>query len=465
MKKHEFINQEIIVAVIIIVIRSLFYSMLLPYTISGDSSEYISVSSLEILKGNLDIRRVPIYPFILDGVQFISNIITDSQNIYLYIVVIIQMICSLISVYLLYDILKMYIANRNICLVITLLYGISPSIIGWDKIILVESFALSGTVVFIWLLAKYLREPNLKIGLVVNVFTLVLIFLRPTFLLNYCVLLAFWIIRFCMYKSERKILGCNIICSLLLGFLILGYAGKFYSQYGVVTLSATKVQQDCITIVQQSLWGKNTEDIDIIVTIIENNSLEDEYGCINAAGKVLLENSLRDVKEFVSNSIKGDPVAYMSHKLRTMFLLSDIEISNNVWYGTNVYNAQTMYYEGDLPLYAIKNTTEMRKLVNTYRNIIPEPCFIHIYIAMLIELMNVLVGLVKKKDVWFHLGLASFMIIIILSSVWGTCAEWGRTAICVLPYFYISFGICVQWIYDKIKTNILYENRNRIEEE
>ena len=450
-------KKELIVAIIIIAIRFSFFSMLTLYTLSGDSAEYIEVSSLNILKGNLHARRVPVYCFILDAVKYVCNIVTNSEDFYLFVVVIIQMLFSYVSVYLIYDTLKMFITNRNICLGIVLLYGISPSVIGWDKIILTESLALSGTVVFIWLLAKYLKQPNTKIGLSVNILTVVLIFLRPTFLINYCVLFVFWLIRFVMYKSERSILRYNLICSLGIGIFILGYAGKFYSQYEIFTLSATKVQQDCITVVQQSLWGKNTEDIDVIAAIIENNSFEDENGCINAARKVLESYSFQRVEKFVSNSIKTDFVGYMSHKLRTIFLLGDIEIANNVWYGKNVYSARTMYYEGDLPLYSIKNTDEMRKMVNIYRNIIPEPCFIHIYIVALAEIINVIWGGLKKKDVWFHLGLASFMTLIVLSSVWGTCGEWGRTAICVLPYFYISCGLCIQWLYDRIKNKILAE--------
>lgn len=55
--------------IMILFLRFLFYLCLMPYTISGDSNEYINVSSYNIIRGNLDMRRVPVYPLMLDMVR------------------------------------------------------------------------------------------------------------------------------------------------------------------------------------------------------------------------------------------------------------------------------------------------------------------------------------------------------------------------------------------------------------
>lgn len=69
MKLNSFSKKEKMGFVIMGGIRVLFYLCLMPFTISGDSNEYINVSTREILKGNLDIRRVPVYSLLLDTFQ------------------------------------------------------------------------------------------------------------------------------------------------------------------------------------------------------------------------------------------------------------------------------------------------------------------------------------------------------------------------------------------------------------
>lgn len=367
----------------------------------------------------------------------------------------IQIIVSCIAVLCFYDVLRNVLSSHRIAFAIIFLFGISPSIMGWDKIILTESLSLSGSVFFIWLLVRYLKKPSFTYGILINILITILIFLRPTFLVNYCILIAFWLARFFMYLNERKILRKNLIVSGIIGMMVVGYCAKFNEQYGVFTLSGTKTQQDCITVVQHSLWYDvqyvDAIDKEIVSIIQENNLPEDERGCITAAGAVLGKYDLSDIAQFCKRATKTK--AFLKHKFYTLFLLSDIDLSNNVWYGTNVYNAHVIYNEDDIPLYSVCNSMTIRKIVNIWRRLTPTIRFIHVYIISILEFVIVIFGLIKRKDVWIHLGIGSFLMSICITSIWGTCGEFGRTAICVLPYVYFAVAIYVEFLYGKIVNN------------
>lgn len=367
----------------------------------------------------------------------------------------IQIIVSYISVLFFYDILNKVLKKSKISYIVTFLYGISPSVIGWDKIILTESLALSGTVFFIWLLIKYLEKPSFVYGVWINILIAALVFLRPTFLVNYCIVVVFWSIRYFMYSNEKRILIKNLIGAFGVGLFVIGYCAKFNEQYGIFTLSATKAQQDCITIVQHSLWNDvknlNETDVNILKTILENNSLDDERGCIKAAGEVLGSFDLKEIAVF-NNKVKKTR-EYFKHKCWTFFLLADIDLSNNVWYGTNIYTSNVLYNEDQIPLYSVHNSMTMRKVVNIWRRLNPTIRFIHIYLICVIELVIIVKNLLKRKDTWVHLGIAGFLLSISLTSIWGTCGEWGRTAICVLPYAYLAIAIYMQFLIEKIVKN------------
>lgn len=435
---------------VIIILRAVFYWMLMPYTKIGDSDEYISVSSKAIFGGELHSRRTPIYPVFLDGIKYLSKNILKDEN-WLILVVGIQIIISFIAVVVMYMLIKS-LTNKKIAYIITFIYGTSPNIIGWDKIILTESLAISGTVFFVYLLKNYLDSPNVRTGIKINILLFVLIFLRPTFLVNYIITLLFWSIRFFMYLNERRILLKNIIGSAIVGITVLGYAMLICKQYGIFTLSTTKTAQDCITIVQQSLWGnvKLNSSKEIVVDIIERNDPENENGCMEAVGYILASKDWKAIKQFNSDAIENNWTGFAKHKFLTMFLLADIDLGDNTWYGTSIWTATKLYYEDEITLYSVKNTDIYRKFVNIWRKLNITIRFCHIYILIFAEIWFIVKNN-KKKEMWIHLGLASFMLAICVTSILGTCAEWGRTAICVLPYTYISLGYLIDYVIKKIK--------------
>ena len=55
----------------------------------------------------------------------------------------------------------------------------------------------------------------------------------------------------------------------------------------------------------------------------------------------------------------------------------------------------------------------------------------------------------NKKVPWLYFGLCVFPLIIIISTFVGTCSEFMRTAICALPFTYISLAIFTDKLFYK----------------
>ena len=436
-KKHKFI---FILFGLILCVRMCFYSLIDKYVISGDTAEYISVAQNEVANGTLNARRVPAYSVILNVLMKIGDLFNTD---YLNLTVILQIICSFGAVILLYDLCINLVKSQKLSAIICLLYAISPQVMGWDMIILTESLSLSGTVAFFWLMVKYLKNPKAIYGILTAVLLLFLVFLKPTFLINIVIVTAFWLIRAIMYKKERSTCAKVLIAMCAVFAVILGYSKGIEKEFGVNTLSVTKLQQDTITIMMHNLYEKyelsSTEDIlnDVSELMPAGTGLE-------KAALIISNYSYKDIKSFNSDIIKNNFGPYLVHKIKTMYLISDLEISDNVWYGFTATDSEQIYNSEGYTLYSPNGQTALGKGINIYRSIIPRVRFWMLYAAIFIEIIIVVKLIVNKKDFWIHLGLLGFLSAIVLASIWGTCGEYGRTMICVLPYFYISILLLIE---------------------
>ena len=91
---------------------------------------------------------------------------------------------------------------------VLLLYGFCPAVYGWDNVVLTESLSLSATVVFFFLIVRYIQERRFWDGAGALLVTLWLIFLRPQFLTYLAMLMVFFVWRmFYADKKEKKDLG------------------------------------------------------------------------------------------------------------------------------------------------------------------------------------------------------------------------------------------------------------------
>lgn len=211
---------------VISILQVLYYSscQFLIYYESGDSPSYVFYRLFEN-------GRTPIYPFIIWCLKllFRENALTA--------VVWMQIIISFLSCIFFTRIIVILTESKLLATILTILYALNPSIIGWNNEIITESFSISGTVFFIYLVLIYIKKPTHRKGTTVLYFTLFLTFLRPTFLYFYLSLIAFGILRFCLQNEERKLLR-KLLKHAEIGVLfIILYSTVFYYHFGIWTIS------------------------------------------------------------------------------------------------------------------------------------------------------------------------------------------------------------------------------------
>lgn len=160
-------------------------------------------------------------------------------------VVILQTVLSFVSLVYFYRTLREAGIRARAAQAVTLLYGVSTAVLGWNNVILTESFCLSGTVFLLYHVVRFLYREQLRDGLWSIAIAFVLIFVRPQFLLYYLILLCYFVFRLFFTDRRGRRTGGRLIAVMCAGgALILGYCCLFQKAYGIFSLSTAKARQD-----------------------------------------------------------------------------------------------------------------------------------------------------------------------------------------------------------------------------
>ena len=265
----------------------------------------------------------------------------------LTILVTFQMVLGIISLILFRKILEQWGIGNTRAYIMTLVYEVVPVWV-FDKIILTESLALSGTVIFIYIISKYINNPNRKSGGLAVIFSLILTFLRPTFIINIFGVLVFYIARFFVFKKERKILIFGILVGLFSLSIVHVYSVKFKDKYGIYSLSATKVNQDFITTVLHHMnYLDPNNEISILVQkeyeVVSNNLENSDLLTIPVTVKDKTDYSLTELLVYVDQCKRKNRLLYLKYYMRTLYYMMPLSPFENIYYGTNIYNSNYLY--------------------------------------------------------------------------------------------------------------------------
>ena len=186
-------SQSIIFWTVAIILLTLYN--LTPVLNSFDTEYYI-LAGQNILDGKIDCLRTPVYPLLcqafikLFGVSGMAITMTVFQSI-IYLV-------SLVS---LQHIANYTIKNKTIRF-ITLFFYILCIAPGWCNEILTESLSLSGCVIMIDLVLSYVYKPSITKNIALHLFLLLLVFLRPTFIIFFAILPVVWLFHRTLFKHK-----------------------------------------------------------------------------------------------------------------------------------------------------------------------------------------------------------------------------------------------------------------------
>lgn len=235
----------------------------------------------------VDLYRTPVYPLLIKIFSIISK-----EN-YLEYLIWFQQITSLFSIILFYDIARIIVKNRLLISVATIIFGCWDYFLDQNISINPESLAISGSTLIIWLFLKYIEKPNRSVVLFLFLFSFILILLKPIYLTLLPIILTFLIIRFFLFKDEKRVIiwgffGCAITIIGIIGYCSLNY--NFNRQFALTEVSLNNSLANVI-ISGSYIYGEDKEIIEIIEkskhmgfytsVYLINNSFIDNYKILN----------------------------------------------------------------------------------------------------------------------------------------------------------------------------------------
>ena len=415
MKKEslkKYINNKIwIILLIVFGVRLVIYQGYIDFSIYPDTVSYMDFNA-NILNGEIDVLRTPVYSYIIKLVKLFAN--TQTQ-IY-YGITIVQEIISIISVIVLYKTLNKEFKNKSANYFATILYGCSPVIFTYNKVILTESLSLSLFVIYFCLIIKYIKMPSNAKTLLIGVLTLLLIMLRPAFIYILVMLVIMFGLIFILKKEHRKqaILGMFVLV-VIIG-IILGYCYLNKKQNNIFAISNVTQINQLDTVIEMGIYDTGVEEDKGIINII-NQRLDGFFQTWyrNTTDKIMEEYTPEQIDSFLNRCIKNNSKYYIENIIQKALKLP-------------FDNSTEIYLEA-------KNPT-MKSLM------IP---FGIIYLYLLVEAIYILIKIIKYSQ----LPLEQFIMFITILGQLGTIiigaqAEYSRLFIPVLPIIIISMSYIIE---------------------
>lgn len=386
-------------------------------TVYPDSYSYINFDFANFLNGIFS-DRTPVYPFIIKICKELCS------NGYLQLVCQVQYAIWFIAIVFLYKLLKLVVKNEKLVSTFTLIYALCPAVIGWNNNILTESIALSVTIIFIYNVIKYIKIASLKNGIASIIIAFLLTFHRPTSIIYVVFLEIFWIGRFIFERENIKNdFKCFIVSTITIGLIIV-YAIIFNKTFGYYSITDAMPRQ-MVYVCMQEQYYKNSND-ENFKRIAEEGAEQypDDYW--GQTVYILSKYEGKEAKKLASECRNNSKSEYIRY-------LYNLTVNHTSVY-FEAYNFKFEYCIWTLIMYL---STAICSFMT----------FSHTYIVIAIEGILIVYKWIKYKKVpWIHCGLCGFPLVIVFSSFLGTCGEFMRTAICAVPFTYISIVTYIDMI-------------------
>lgn len=215
--------------------------------IGGFDVPYYFLAGEHLWNGKLDCLRTPVYPILLKvfGICFgnkggIAGII------------ILQSVVYLISVFSLKSITTQVIQNTFIHYAVMILYVLCVAP-GWCNEMLTESLSISGCVIIVDLIIRYIKKPTYGISFSIAILTVLLVFLRPSFIFLFAILPFIWIVLW-FRKKQRLIQTVSLTLTLICISCFFVYNKAYQKEYGVFTSSISFVCNDIYNLKRSGVW-------------------------------------------------------------------------------------------------------------------------------------------------------------------------------------------------------------------
>ena len=149
----------IYILIFCIFIQVQIYKTIPNFVLTNDSLTYSEGYNGSITNGKVDALRTPVYPYLIKVIEKIGGQEKLYANIALF-----QKALFIVTLILFYFTLNYLTKNKIIIYILTIIFGICPSVIFWNITILTEALSLFEIVLLSYITIKYLKRPTNKLA-------------------------------------------------------------------------------------------------------------------------------------------------------------------------------------------------------------------------------------------------------------------------------------------------------------
>ncbi len=393
-----------------------------PYWASGDSPGYTNFYH-NIFKGETDIRRTPGYPYFIKIAERIAGETLELEHGYgpetiyslqkgealtaislhgfmvypahvvsgfraVSVLIKMQLLLYLAALAVFYYASQKLISNKWIHSLMVLF--IALFFVHFQLWIMTEPVSISLTLIFTSLMIHYVTTPHSFLAVILGGLVLIMVMVRPAFLILYPLLFAFLLLRCVVLPKERIQCIWGLAAVLMSSLLLLGYCKLNEKNYGAATITRVGTGNG---IALFAFWGLYENGCDPEINEAFKNS---EYLSDNDINKCRLRSELKSkfglkrMQDYVSKSIKKNFASFFVLTVKRMF-----------WY--RQYPSFLLYYS----------------------------------IGALDFILLIVTAFKAKVFPWLRLGCWFFFYSSLFGVFWGSNSEHARLMMSVAPVFYL----------------------------
>lgn len=392
-----------------IILYRLYFWLITEVKVFPDSNAYIGYPFSSLIQGQLN-GRTPIYPLVI---RIFLKLFGEIQ--YLEAITIFQSLISFIAVVYYFRICKLFSINQFYTTILLYLYGWNTSVIGWDRDILTESLALSLLVITFFYTFDFIKNLSIKSAVIAQFIVFVMVFERPSSIIYWMMINVFFVV-FGLTNKIPRIKLPNIMFAVT-SIIILIYMSVFNFQFGVFSLTDAVPRQHLIVVMEKGYYKSSSNKAFIDKVESSMKAYPNDIWLVTYA--VLNEYGNKRVTQLTNECYRKNLKAFIFDRVHQIHEDSDDDyISEYIQYKdfTNNINSKAMVYFNSLFRINVKHTLLMLMILS---------------VLLFKEILN-------RKIKWISLGLFGSMLGTFYVSYYGTCAEYPRTMLGVVPISFIA---------------------------
>jgi hypothetical protein len=389
---------------------------------NSDSVDYFA--PVNLFKGIVDLYRPPVYPYVLELFGYLS------QTNFVRNLLAFQQIISFLSIIPFYVACRRLVPDIYLTIITTVVYGCWGDAIIQNANINPECLCIAGSAFFLFLLSAYLNKPTSFWAFAMGLFPLVLILLKPTYLVLAGIVLLFFIIRFICKRAERSILYAGLAGILITIIGVIGYCEMNKKHNGEFTLSKIALDNSIANVVISGAY-KAGGDAELIARI-DSTLPGDFYKAVYLLNNDHMDNYARLMNRFPAKLAPSDDMLFSARFPNTVnYPIDRIDRFVGKAKESRLYRDYILY--------------EGKEMISQY------PIF---FVILLLEgILLVFVFLKYRRIAWMHaicllfVGGQAFTIIV------GGAGQWERVFLPAFPFALLLAASFVRILISVFKWN------------